>query len=336
MTTGGHGTPVTGLPSPRVDQQWQPGPQRVIAPGGAAGTFRGRLVVVFGTGPNTGLFVYSGTPGAGNLILSITAAAGTDPYGNPYKAGTTSYANDGFGSFIQQNAGFLTVGNTTFPDEANGAGALSFGTAGALTLQAGTSGGTLVLRQDGGETLIGPVTINNSSVPAAPANGVALHSSSGMPKVITSGDGNDYSTARLSLFTTAPQTISSTSDTAITGLITPVAAGTYRVHGMIMWTQGANAVAQNFSFHGPAASHVRIFFEHFLTNSGASNGCGNYNSLGPDVGSPGFAAGSDAFFVFDGIIVFTAAGTFSVQASEGTAGDTFTIDSYSFMDLEPV
>ena len=38
-----------------------------------------------------GIFTYSGTPAAGNLILSSAPAAGTDPYGNQYLSGATSY-----------------------------------------------------------------------------------------------------------------------------------------------------------------------------------------------------------------------------------------------------
>ena len=50
------------------------------------------VIVVAGT-PNAGIFVYSPVPAAGNLITSITATAGTDPYGNIYLAGTTSYSS---------------------------------------------------------------------------------------------------------------------------------------------------------------------------------------------------------------------------------------------------
>lgn len=39
----------------------------------------------------SGLFVYSPTPGAGNLSASISAASGTDPYLNPYVAGIAAY-----------------------------------------------------------------------------------------------------------------------------------------------------------------------------------------------------------------------------------------------------
>jgi hypothetical protein len=51
--------------------------------------FKGRLVIVFGTG-FSGVFVYSPAPGAGNLIASVAALAGTDPYGNKYPSGISS------------------------------------------------------------------------------------------------------------------------------------------------------------------------------------------------------------------------------------------------------
>jgi len=76
----------------RPDQNTDP-PPMVVAPGGNAGVFKGRLVVIFGTSANgsTGLFVYSGSPALGNLVGSIASVAGTDPYGNAYLAGLTGY-----------------------------------------------------------------------------------------------------------------------------------------------------------------------------------------------------------------------------------------------------
>lgn len=40
------------------------------------------LVVVYGTGKNTGEFVYSGTPAAGNPPIFWASSAAADPYGN--------------------------------------------------------------------------------------------------------------------------------------------------------------------------------------------------------------------------------------------------------------
>ena len=50
------------------------------------------IVLTEATGGFSGLFGYSPTPGAGNLIFSIAAANGTDPYGNAYLGGVTSYS----------------------------------------------------------------------------------------------------------------------------------------------------------------------------------------------------------------------------------------------------
>jgi hypothetical protein len=77
-----------GLPARRPDQVYNP-PAGATQPGSASGIFRGRLVIVSGTSSNgsNGIFVYSGTPGLGNLIVSIAASAGTDQYGNPYPEG---------------------------------------------------------------------------------------------------------------------------------------------------------------------------------------------------------------------------------------------------------
>jgi len=58
---------------------------------------------------SAGIFVYSGTPAAGNLIASVAAANGTDGFGNAYVAGVTSYAGSTYASMdggqIQLQAG---------------------------------------------------------------------------------------------------------------------------------------------------------------------------------------------------------------------------------------
>jgi hypothetical protein len=65
-----------------------------MAPGAGAGVFRGRLVIVYGTGPGSGLFVYSGQPAAGNPPIFWAASASTDPYGNALPS-TTGVAGGG-------------------------------------------------------------------------------------------------------------------------------------------------------------------------------------------------------------------------------------------------
>lgn len=81
-----------GLPGRRLDQAYRP-PGGAMPPGGRLPVLA-RLLRIFGSSTNgsSGLFVYSGTPGNGDLIASIAAAAGVDPYNNPYQVDITSYA----------------------------------------------------------------------------------------------------------------------------------------------------------------------------------------------------------------------------------------------------
>jgi hypothetical protein len=96
-----------------------------------------------------GIFIYNGVPGVGNLIESITGAAGTDSYGNAYLAGNTYYAHDGFGTFIQEIAGLIVLGNSTYPTGARGAASLNLQPNGSLLIAVGGTGGVIQLGQDG-------------------------------------------------------------------------------------------------------------------------------------------------------------------------------------------
>lgn len=74
------------------------------------GTFNGQDFIMNASG----LFIYDGTPAAGNLVASIAAAAGTDSFGNTYLAGIVTYAGQGF---VSLNVGNLELGLTS--DEAH-------------------------------------------------------------------------------------------------------------------------------------------------------------------------------------------------------------------------
>lgn len=52
----------------------------------------------------SGIFLYSGPPAHGNLVASIANNFGTDPYGNAYDAGFTSYGGSGAALEIWQSA----------------------------------------------------------------------------------------------------------------------------------------------------------------------------------------------------------------------------------------
>jgi hypothetical protein len=71
-----------GLPPRRIDQQSREPTGIVIGPG-ARSVVRARTIIVTGSGPGSGIFVYSGTPARGTLVAAIVAPGTTaDPFGN--------------------------------------------------------------------------------------------------------------------------------------------------------------------------------------------------------------------------------------------------------------
>jgi hypothetical protein len=56
-------------------------------------------------GANGGVFVYNGTPGPGTLVEAIAGTGGTDPYGNSYGPGFTSFGP--LGAAAQINSGAI-------------------------------------------------------------------------------------------------------------------------------------------------------------------------------------------------------------------------------------
>lgn len=149
------------------------------------------------------------------------------------------------------------------------------------------------------------------------------------------GDGNQYNSGPLVLYSTlATQSITSTSFTTVNGMSCPVVAGTYHFRGVVIWTQGSTAVAQKFVINGPANSQSRVFYVFYEENSGASNGISHTGVTGT-ITSPAFGVGDIIQMWFEGIVTFSAAGTFAIQAAEGTSGDSFTVDQSSEVTLTP-
>lgn len=126
MTIPGRG----GLPPRRVDQVYTP-PVPGVPPGSSAGIVRAILVLIFGNGRNRGLFVYNGTPAAGNPPVIALTAPGvvTDPYGNAVLPGGLSIVFGGQTIFLGSVGGipelqFLS-GSASEATAANVAGHLS-------------------------------------------------------------------------------------------------------------------------------------------------------------------------------------------------------------------
>jgi hypothetical protein len=137
---------------------------------------------------------------------------------------------------------------------------------------------------------------------------------------------------------TANQLINSTTDVVVGANSVPmswaVTAGpVYVIAGMINWSQGATGVSQNNGFTGPAISGCRIRNEWMqATQFAQQTNTREANTLS-DQASPAFAATLAVEWNFLGSVVFSAAGTFSIVAGEGTVGDPFTIGAYSHATL---
>lgn len=110
--TGGLQPPPQNAPPPNSNQLGvQPGTQNAID--------IAQIVIIYGpAGVITGLFLYAGTPSAGNLIGSWSNTSGVDKWGNPYPAG-------------------LSVGNNTFPQVQ--IGALATGTSSGISFPTNTA-----------------------------------------------------------------------------------------------------------------------------------------------------------------------------------------------------
>ena len=83
---------------------------------------------------------------------------------------------------------------------------------------------------------------------------------------------------------------------------------------------------------------MRIAYQYFKSGAGPSadaNSCGVMTTLSGGVGTSPFSTPQQNYLEFDGIIVFTGAGTLSVVAHCNTT-NTFAVNSYSFMDVETV
>ena len=340
MTLG----PLGGLNPPPVNAPDAADLSPGIQPGIQNGLIIGNLVIIFGpSGAIGGYFQYQQgtTPGPGNQpIVSITNSS-TDPFGNPTVGGAV--------------VTYQTFGGNQMFASALGAGSIQFYYYNGTMFIAGPG---MSISESGGGTSFGLTILApgaNSQVEISPvlwlptqaadpgnANGVIVlfADPAGHLNYVsdnTAGDGNAYSTGRKTLLASAtPQTINNTNPQVITGMTWPLAAGqTYRIEGVVTWTQGTGAVAQanGFAFSG-TTTEVSISNEWVVATTFAQTT--NFRRLtGLTTGTtPAFAAGAVVEWHFSGKIVVNAAGTLELVAAEGTSGDTYVIND-GFADVLP-
>jgi hypothetical protein len=125
---------------------------------------------------SAGVFVYSGTPAAGNLVGSIAASGGTDGFGNNYLAGSASYAAT-FATAL--NAGFVAFYSGSLAGGWSALSSVAGDVAGNLQVNAG---GQLQLVGSGGVTINGSADTGNPTINSTSTNGLpdgTVHGTSG-------------------------------------------------------------------------------------------------------------------------------------------------------------
>lgn len=358
---------VYGGMAPRRPDQVEPSSPAGVAPGTATGTFRGRLVEVFGTGPGaTGLFVYDGVPGLGNppQVAIVNSSTTKDPFGNAIglskillqsniitesggifrtAAAAPLMQMDGpHNAFLAYDA--ATLRESIAPVQTNDglgsvvpAGFVSYGAASTTWARLFQQLVAFHMPADTFDALVGENGDGSLSVQSATRAGANLTSLTLTPgasvTALDGRDGNNYDTERLSKFLAADTPVAIS--TNVTLFSKPVAAGTYAIDGIIKGVQGAAAVGQGVQFASTGAASVNdIYIE--------SNAVGNTSVTDSDLTgafpvahlTPAWVAGTTFYVRFRGIFT-VAAGTFSV-VGQGAAGGAWTAKAASLFSLYPV
>ena len=267
------------------------------------------------------------TPAASPLIASIATHAGVDPFGNPFPQGINAEKGSLAGTT-------LSVGNTLNVDQTgisvyNGAPVPS-------NLQ-------LAITPQGGIVTKTPVVFNQfGGTPAAdPGGGATAYSAHGDVEVVDGTDQQAYAVQRRTLATGADQPISST--TFATFLSSQVKAGSsareYRVHGTLYVAPNQTGGKAAFRWTGPGATlgHVNMVYNTDNTTPSNSGALGNGVSSAGAI-SMTMVNGQEIDVEVDGVIQVPAgvSGSFTLDAAEGTAGDSFIVRQFSYVDVMPV
>lgn len=247
-------------------------------------------------GANGEFLAYSGTPAAGNLIMSVSAMAGTDGQGNAYKAGVWIYDSGGNsmglvpggGSAASQLA--MSVGNGT-PTPPAGSAALYGAGSGAVQAVDGVDGQAYGTQR---RTLVtgGPQTISSTTPNPWTTN----------TTVAAAGSARYYRVHGKALCTA----------TASTGTLNFYSGGPSGTGGFLVWDFYTGT---SFSTAGTVAVG---------TSSRASP------SFTLSSGTHYIAAFDGVISVPAGV-----SGTFNMYAA-ANSGSSYTIDGFSFVEIMPV
>lgn len=308
----------------------------------------------------SGVYVYSSTPGVGDLIASILSASGTDQFDNATRIGTNSYvaigplimavglnALGGSGAVpglsIQDVASLPNQPAGVFGEaSSNGTGPTAFlqVSSGAETaadvasqieldsqLQSAITGGKILMTAGEIIHFLSSLAITYSS-----------NSTGSILATETGGDGNTY---HLGHFATrnnsVPLTISSTTATTVLTIGNLEAGKGYHIRGFALYIGNQAAGAPVFSWNdggGLVLGTQQNGWQDFEGGGVAPVIHNNNGALGAVTGPAFAAATTNWLYRWEIYVNVTTSGSLLVTAAEGTAGDSFVISQIYAMTEE--
>jgi hypothetical protein len=294
-----------------------------------------------------GLFIYSGTPATGNLFLSVAWLAGTDKYGNAFQSGLTLYLGS---AFLQMSVN-PTIGAPTMEMATGAASESDQATIYTLVINKGLPNELI------STYILGPAsTLSNEQVliqlVSAAANlsqiaqavlymgaggvftPIAFWNINGF-RIINPVDGNTYTVGRAVTKTAGTVTVNS-AVTPVPIVSTTVGVGKYRMRFHIVYVGGGVAASAILSWFGTSTvsnSLGTLRRARVSTSVDIVNPINQATALG-NLTLP-FNAGELCTYEFEGIVTFSASGTFGIEGLEGTAGDTWAVGTNSYMEMIP-
>lgn len=333
----------------------------------ATGQFQAGNMIV----NSTGLFIYSGTPAAGNLIAVLANAAGTDAFGNAWHwpglniigPGTTSYIaiadNPSLPAVIMNPSGatHLTVQPQIFSSN-NNAGAANEISVLALTTgkETGNADAAIQAFSASADNTVGPSIIyefggsvamtmtpaglllpNEGGNPAAVGSQSILYTqASGSASVLDSADGQPYTTQRQTQVIGSPVALAAAPGTSPFSIFAAQANGVrnYRIHGQIYVTVSGAAQQLSMGVGVPAGGGGH--FGCSLSRAAVLVATSQFdNNVLTGLGAAAsLAVGNSYVLLFDGVANIVNNGNIAVTFAATNAGD-LTVLTNSFCEFMP-
>lgn len=299
-----------------------------------------------------GIFIYSGTPAAGNLIISMAGAAGVDAFGNAYPEGIDVKLGTISGTTISSSS-FM---GTDFIINANGiwmySGTPAFGNlTTALVNPNGTTIDPFGNTSPAGYSSQDPIFLGPFSATPISSSGIAtLYSTNGDLQVVDGADLEPYGTQRRSLVVNANIPITGAAgawqaiaQTSVAGAASG-ANRTYRVSGCVTISPSQAAGQMQVEWSNPGgwtpSTPSRLSFL-WAANGAEPVAVASGVNIGVNAAfNPGFTMANGALYqvLINGtfIVPVLESGVFEINFAPVTSGDGFLVLAGSYVDIMPV